>query len=110
MKKVLYLMGEFSDADVDWMLEAGKKQQLAAKETLIVEGKPIPGLYIILSGTLEVSQMANGKKRVLREIGCGEIVGEISFVEASPPTATPRPPPVTGGNSVVRWSTRTVPS
>jgi bacteriocin-type transport-associated protein len=88
MKKVLYFLGELSDQDVDWMLETGSKEQVAAGSNLITEGQPIPALYIILSGTLEVSQLVNSKRHVIREIGCGEIVGEISFVEAGPPTAT----------------------
>ena len=39
MKKVLYILGSLADADVDWLVAAGKPTLIPAGEKLIQEGK-----------------------------------------------------------------------
>ncbi len=86
MRKVLYLFGYLTDADVEWMIGHGDCQRLRAGAVLIREGQPAPALYLLLSGTLEVSFGAAGRAPV--RMASGEVVGEMSFIDARPPSAT----------------------
>ncbi len=87
MRKVLYLLGELTDNDVEWIIRHGARQRLAPGTVLIKEGQPVGALYLLLDGALEVTGVALGGGRAVR-LGCGEVVGEISFVDSRPPTAT----------------------
>lgn len=85
MKKVLYILGQLSDEDIDWMTRSGKRRRVDAGEHLILEGQPISAMYILIEGSLEVSNKNIG---VLAKLGIGEIVGEMSFIDRAPPSAT----------------------
>jgi bacteriocin-type transport-associated protein len=87
MRKVLYILGQLSDDDIEWMITSGAPRQLAPGAALIREGEPIEALYIVLDGALAVSAAASGDAEIAR-LGAGEIIGEISFVDARPPAAT----------------------
>lgn len=84
MKKVLYILGLLRDEDVDWLVSAGTRKRYTSGETLITEGVPGPGLFIVTEGRAEV--FANEKK--VNEVGQGEVLGEISLLDSRPPTAT----------------------
>ena len=85
MRKALYLLGQLSDADVEWMIAHGRRERVAAGTVLIREGQPVNAVYIVLDGVLEVTGSSVGGKVPL---GCGEVVGEMSFIDARPPSAT----------------------
>lgn len=87
MRKVLFLLGQASDEDVEWLLTVGRKESLPDGHILIREGEPIDAVYIVLDGTLSVSVAAAGN-RVVNELSSGEVVGEMSFVDSRPPSAT----------------------
>jgi bacteriocin-type transport-associated protein len=89
MRKVLYILGELSDDDIEWMIAKGETQHLAAGTTLIHEGRPVDALYIVLDGAVTVLAQALGGKEIAR-LGVGELVGEMSLVDARPPSATVR--------------------
>ncbi len=89
MKQTLYLFGQLQDRDIDWMIRRGRKQQLAAGTTIIEEGRPLQNLYFVLDGFLGVWVKALGDTMIAR-LGSGEVVGEMSFVDARPPSATVR--------------------
>jgi CRP-like cAMP-binding protein len=86
MRKVLYLLGQLSDADVDWLIAHGRKQRLAAGAALIRERQPIDVLYVLLDGSLEVSGSGLGNAAI--RLGRGEVVGEMSFIESRLPSAS----------------------
>jgi bacteriocin-type transport-associated protein len=86
MRKVLYLLGQLSDADVDWLLRHGSKRRVAAGTALIRERQPIDALFILLDGTLVVSGTALGGASI--RLGSGEVVGEMSFIESRLPSAS----------------------
>ena len=88
MAHALFILGELNDDDVDWMIKAGQREPISTGTVLIHEGKPVTALYIILDGALEVRIAA--RDRHLATLGRGEIVGEMSFVDAHPPSATVR--------------------
>ncbi len=87
MRKALFFLGILDDADVEWMIATGAKQQLNPGEVLIQEGKAAASLFLVLEGVLSVVARAAGNQEVAR-LRPGEIVGEMSFVDSRPPSAT----------------------
>ena len=85
MRKVLYILGQLSDSDVDWLARAGKRQKLATGTKLIEFGVPLAHMFIVLEG--EISIQTN-KAFELARVGSGEILGEMSLVDARPPSAS----------------------
>lgn len=86
MRKVLFLLGQLNDSDLEWMLANGHKERLQRGVTLIQEGQAVEALYILLAGTLEVSGAGIDPKNPIKLI-CGDVVGEVSFVDSRPPSA-----------------------
>ena len=89
MRKVLFLFGQVNDQDIEWLVDVGETRSVPAGEVLIHEGQPFDAIFIVLDGTFSVEVAALGNKEINR-LGCGEIVGEMSFVDARPPSATVR--------------------
>src|SRR5215216_547978 len=91
MRKVLFLFGQLNDDDVEWMLAAGARRFVPAGGTLIEQGVPVDAVFILLEGKLAVwLRGKRGPERELARLNAGEIVGEMSFVDARPPSATVR--------------------
>jgi CRP-like cAMP-binding protein len=86
MRKVLFIFGQLTDADVGWLAKNGHRQRLAARSVLIHEKVPVETLYIVLQGELAVVQGTSARE--VARLGAGEIVGEMSFIDARPPSAT----------------------
>lgn len=87
MKKILLFLDELTNDDLDWIVQKGKKETIAPGRILIQEGVSIDALYIILSGSFSVVIESLDPKK-LATISSGEVVGEISFIDARPPLAT----------------------
>ncbi|HEX4339188.1 MAG TPA: cyclic nucleotide-binding domain-containing protein [Polyangiaceae bacterium] len=87
MRKVLFIFGQLTDMDIEWLAKAGRRKRLAANTVLINEGGRVETLFILLEGELVVQ---SAKGREIARLGVGEIVGEMSFIEARPPSATVR--------------------
>ncbi|MFL6198851.1 MAG: cyclic nucleotide-binding domain-containing protein [Thermoanaerobaculia bacterium] len=89
MRKVLFLFGQLSDDDLEWMLRAGRKRTLREGDVLIWQGVPVDEVFILLEGRLAVwLKLRRGEEREIARLQAGEIVGEMSFVDARPPSAT----------------------
>jgi CRP-like cAMP-binding protein len=87
MNKALVILSELNDRDIDWMVNHGNREKVTAHTILIHEGQPISALYIVLEGTLSVSVAAVGNQEI-GKIGCGEVLGEMSFIDGRLPSAT----------------------
>ena len=85
MRKVLYILGQLSDGDVEWLAGAGTRQQIPAGQVLIQEGSPIDTMYILLDGRMAASLAKFGQVATL---GTGEVMGEMSLIDSRPPSAT----------------------
>jgi len=85
MRKVLYIFGLLTDGDVEWIAHTGVRRRVRDREILIQEGRSADSVIILLQGQLLVT--AQGVGEVAR-LGVGEIVGEMSFVDSAPPSAT----------------------
>ncbi|TVQ10301.1 MAG: cyclic nucleotide-binding protein [Leptolyngbya sp. DLM2.Bin27] len=87
MKRVVFILGVLEDEDVDWLIDAGQRQELQPGDMLIREGEPCDQLFLILDGSLEVSVAALNTSPIA-QLSTGEVVGEMSFVDGQPPSAT----------------------
>jgi CRP/FNR family transcriptional regulator, cyclic AMP receptor protein len=85
MRKTLYILGQLDDSDVDWLTQNGTRRPLAPGEVIVNEGRSLDTLFITLAGHFLVTLHEN---REIAKLGAGEIVGEISFVDDAPPSAT----------------------
>lgn len=84
MKKILYILATLQDEDLDWLVSAGQKVTYQPNEKIVQEGSPAGFLVILVDGTANVS----ANKKHLATCGSGEVIGEISFLDSRPPTAT----------------------
>jgi len=89
MRKVLFILGQLSDQDAEWLTANGRKKVLPPDGVMIREGEPIDSLYVVLEGLLSVIDRDLGNSEVA-QLGCGEVVGEMSFIDGRPPSATVR--------------------
>ena len=87
MERILFILGILEDEDVDWLVSAGNRQELTSGEVLIREGESINAIYLILSGQFVVSIERSRDTHIAR-LSSGEVVGEMSFVDHLPPSAT----------------------
>jgi uncharacterized protein (TIGR02266 family) len=55
---------------------------------VIKEGTPGDWLYVVLSGSVEISKIINGKKYVIDVLKPGEVFGEVGFLGGKKRTAT----------------------
>lgn len=85
MRKALYILGQLNDSDVEWLAKHGSRRQLGDGDIVVHEGRALDALFITLSGRFRVS-LRDGQEVAL--LGAGEVVGEIAFVDAAPPSAT----------------------
>jgi CRP/FNR family cyclic AMP-dependent transcriptional regulator len=69
------------------MIATGVKQQFNPGEVLIREGTPATAVFLVLGGALSVTAQGNRNREVAR-LQPGEIVGEMSFVDSRPPSAS----------------------
>jgi MFS family permease len=75
-------------------LEAAERQAtvepMRAGQAIITQGEDADRFYIIVDGTVEVTQVGSGASEpvVLRQMGAGEVFGEIGLLSGVPRTAT----------------------
>ncbi len=85
MRKVLYILSRLTDEDVDWISTAGRRARHASGEILIRQGGEISSLMFVLDGKVSVDIEGVGQ---VASLGSGEMLGEMSLVDESPPSAT----------------------
>jgi CRP/FNR family cyclic AMP-dependent transcriptional regulator len=85
MRKVLYFFGLLTDADVEWIARTGVRRRVNNKEIVIHERKPIESIIFLLEGEFVITVQGLGE---VARLGVGEIVGEMSFVDSAPPSAS----------------------
>lgn len=85
MKNALILLGLLDDADLDWLVAEGRAEAFDDGAPLIAEGQPLARLYLILRGEVRLTRKDTGE---IGRAGAGEILGEVSFVDSAPPSAS----------------------
>jgi CRP/FNR family cyclic AMP-dependent transcriptional regulator len=81
----IFVFGLLTDADVAWMARAGVQRPIKDREILVQEGRPLESIIFLLQGECMVTEHAAGE---IARLGIGEVVGEMSFLDSAPPSAT----------------------
>jgi SAM-dependent methyltransferase len=87
MHEALTLLGALQEDDAQWLLEAGRERKIDAETVVIAENTDPDDLFIVLSGLVGV-RLAALADTLLALLGPGELLGEISFLEGVPASAT----------------------
>jgi CRP-like cAMP-binding protein len=85
VRKALYIFGLLNDSDIEWMARVGTRRVLVANEVVIEEGRPAQAVIFLLEGEFVVSSRSFGE---VARLSVGDIVGEMSFVDSAPPSAS----------------------
>ena len=83
-RKVLFILSELLDEDVDWLSSVGDRLRYPVGAELIAYGAQVDSIYFVLDGTFSVLA-ANGY--VVAQLGSGEVIGEMSLVDPARSTA-----------------------
>ena len=67
--------------------EVLRTRTVAPGERLLDPAVPNHSLYLVWSGRLEVEVKANGRSKVLGDVGPGNWVGDVTFIEEGRPSA-----------------------
>jgi CRP-like cAMP-binding protein len=84
MRKALYILGILDDSDASWLATTGKARSVSTGTVIIQQGVPVDSVFILIDGQLQVY---SGSVEIAKLLA-GEIVGEISFVDSRPPSAS----------------------
>ncbi len=85
MLNIPYIIEQLADDDVRWLAAHGRRRVLGDQDVIIREMEQTPYMYIVVKGELGV--FVRGLGQVAR-LAPGDVVGEMSFVDPRPPTAT----------------------
>ncbi len=80
----MFLLGALEHQDVEWMVREGVFKAVKRGEILIEKGVSADCLYLVLSGSFAV-QTGKGSSGEIARVEDGEILGELSFIDARPP-------------------------
>lgn len=72
------------------MFTYASEEEYKDGQTIINEGTPGDWVYVILSGSVEISKKIKGRSVVIETLGEGEVFGELGFIGAAKRTATAR--------------------
>ncbi len=77
-----------SAAEEARILGEAESRRAAPGETIVREGEPRTGIFVIRSGAVRVEKDSAGFPLEISRLGPGEIFGEMSFVEGSQASAS----------------------
>jgi len=87
MEKENYLLKFLNDDDIDWLISVGLKTSINLDRIIIEEGITTQALYFVLTGTFSIRLSSFGNQSVA-QVGPGEVLGEMSYLDGRPPSAT----------------------
>jgi len=87
MQEITGLLNELSKEDIEWLFSEGVEQTVIMDTKIINEGELPDSIYIVLQGLLGVTSTAVDDSRIT-VLGPGEILGDISFLEKRPASAS----------------------
>ena len=67
---------------------ASERLQYVPAETLVTQGEIGDSVYVIISGTVDVTLESGGEERFIRAMGEHAFIGEVAVLENTPRTAT----------------------
>jgi signal transduction histidine kinase len=84
------IFGGLPEPQQEWLANNGECIAVEEGAILIREGQPQENCFIILEGEFEIVKFSDGSEIVINIQGQGEILGEMSLIGNSMPTATVR--------------------
>lgn len=84
------LFGGLDPATLDALVGALEVVAVGGGERLFAQGDVGDAAYLVLAGRLRVERADGGRTAVIREVGRGELVGELSLLTGAPRSATVR--------------------
>lgn len=69
---------KLTDAQVSQLATSGAQRQVNAREILFDQGTADHGIFIVLTGSIEIVGVSNGVESVLSVLGPGEFTGEVT--------------------------------
>lgn len=88
--KAMDLCRTLSSAELDEIAATVETRNVAAGQDLFREGDPGDGLFLVISGEINVTKRAPGGEHSLARLGPGGVLGEMSLVTADARSATGR--------------------
>lgn len=82
------LAGRLRPEDVDALIAALSKQDVAAGESVITADEPLDALLLVWEGALNVVADTAEGERELAQVGPGSFLGEASLLDPGPASAT----------------------
>ena len=83
------LLGDTAPVALEYLREHVQWVELAGGDVLMEQGQPGDSGYLMLSGRLRIYMRdERGTERMIREIGRGEVIGEMSLFTGEPRSAT----------------------
>lgn len=79
-----------SAAEVETIAAIAQTRWVAAGKELFREGDPGDGVYLVLSGEIDVVKRASAGERSLATLGAGAVLGEMALLTADARSATGR--------------------
>ena len=87
--KSVELFSTLSPADADALAKLAREEILLKGEVLFRERDPATTLYMVMSGSIEISKTTpGGPPTPIARLGRGEILGEIAAFDGGPRSAT----------------------
>jgi thioredoxin reductase (NADPH) len=77
-----------TDEQRDRLFELAEHVSVEADSLIIEEGRPAPGLVLVLKGTVRIEKNHLGGRIPLDELPTGELLGEVSYLLGSVATAS----------------------
>jgi len=78
----------FAKGDRKRVMERFRARPVAAGETIVREGAPSDGLYVVLEGAFDVLKRKDGATAPVAQLREGDLFGEMSCLRKAPATAT----------------------
>jgi len=87
MREITQLLKELNKEDIEWLFSEGVEKTVILNTKIINEGDMPGSIYIVLQGLLGVTTTSVDDSRIA-VLGPGEIIGDISFLEKRPASAS----------------------
>ena len=87
MRKALVLFGVLDDLDIEWLASVGRPVRTPPGTQITTEGEPVDDMLVVMDGVYSISLARLGGAEIDRAMP-GEILGEMSFVDSRPASAT----------------------
>jgi CRP/FNR family cyclic AMP-dependent transcriptional regulator len=89
MTRGVHILGLLHDEDIAWIAHTGLRVSLSPGQPLVEEDRRNSFLHIITAGAFLVTSRSTGDRQI-SVMQRGEVIGELSFLDMRPPSATVR--------------------